>query len=188
MKKLGIGVDIDGTLTDPSYFIPHLNEYFKKNIGLDEPHVYDYAKLYETTPEEIRHFFTHVKSNVMFESNLLDHAKETVLDLARKNNVYIITARRPELYDKTREWLDRKGLSRIELICTGEPDKSPVAKDLEVRYFLEDHPTASVDIANSGIDVVLMDAPYNKETVHQKIERVYNWMEARNQLIRYGAL
>ena len=124
----------------------------------------------------------------MFESDLLDYAKDTVLDLAEKNNVYIITARDMGLYDKTRKWLDRKGLGSIELLCLGTPDKSPVAKELGVRYFLEDHPTASVQIADSGIKVCLMDAPYNKDTVHKNIERVYNWSQARDSLIRNGAL
>lgn len=188
MNKFGIGIDIDGTLTDPSYFIPHLNKYFKKEINVQEPHIYDYAELYNTTPEEIRHYFTHINPTLMFESHLLDYAKETVLDLSQKNNVYIITARKSELYDKTRAWLDKRGLGSIELLCLGTPDKSPVAKELSVKYFLEDHPTASIEIANADIDVVLMDAPYNKETAHQKIERVYNWMQAREWLLRNGAL
>ncbi len=186
--KLGIGIDIDGTLTDPGYFIPHLNEYFKKDIRTNEPHIYDYAQLYNTTPDEIRHYFTQVKPDVMFESNLLDHARETVLELSEKNRVYIITARKNELYDKTRRWLDKKGLGSIELLCLGTPDKSRVARELKVEYFLEDHPTASIEIADSGIQVYLMDAPYNKDTAHRNIERIFSWMQARDHLIKKGAL
>ena len=188
MKKLGIGIDIDGTLTDPSYFIPYLNEYFKKEIRTDVPHVYDYAELYGTSSEAIRYYLSHVNANLMFESHLVDHAKETVLDLSEKNDVYIITARPQELYDKTRRWLDLRGLGKIELLCLGTPDKSPVAKELGVKYFLEDHPTASLTIADAGINVYLMDAPYNKDTVHKNIERVYSWIEAREHLMRNGAL
>lgn len=188
MKKTGIGIDIDGTLTDPSYFIPYLNEYFKKEIRTDMPHVYDYAELYGTTAEEIHYYLAHVNSNLMFESHLLNNAKETVLELAERNDVYIITARQKELYDRTRRWLDMRGLGKIELLCLGTPDKSPVAKELGVQYFLEDHPTASVTIADSGINVYLMDAPYNQDTMHKNIERIYNWTEAREHLMRKGAL
>lgn len=186
IKKTAIGIDIDGTLTDPTYFIPHLNAHFKREIKKEDAYIYDYTKLYEVTQEEIRNYFKSV--NVMFESPLLDYAKETVLELNEKHDVYIITARNKELHDRTRAWLDARGLEKLELLTLGTPAKAPVAKELGITMFLEDHPTASIEIAQEDIQVYLMDAPYNQQTVHKNIQRVYNWMEMRKHLVSQGAL
>ena len=35
MKRLNICIDIDGTMTDPYYFMPYFNKYFNKDLSQD---------------------------------------------------------------------------------------------------------------------------------------------------------
>ena len=42
MKRLNIGVDIDGTLTEPFYWLRRANEYFGTSVREDRIIHYDY--------------------------------------------------------------------------------------------------------------------------------------------------
>lgn len=187
-KKLNFCIDIDGTLTHPGHFIPYLNKHFNKEIKYEDITVYDFGELYDTNEEELKAFFHKDGKGVLFHADLLDGAQNLVLELAEKHNVCIVTARKPELCEKTREWLDMVGLKSIELHCLGTSNKRPFAEELGCDYFFEDHPTASVDIADAGISVLLMDAPYNQQTAHENMKRIYNWGEIRSNLVEKGIL
>lgn len=187
-EKLNIGIDIDGTLTHPGYFIPHLNRYFNVNVDFESFNVYDFREFYNATEEELTDFFIGEGKGILFTVELLEDAKRTVLELAEHHNVHIVTARKPNIHDKTREWLDRVGLGKIELHSLGTPNKRAFAQELGCHYFFEDHPTASKEIAEAGISVLLMDAPYNRLTSHQNMVRVHNWQDIRRELIQKGAL
>ncbi|MDO4711320.1 MAG: hypothetical protein Q4A75_05030 [Peptostreptococcaceae bacterium] len=188
IKRLNIGIDIDGTLTHPGYFIPHLNEHFDKDIVYEDIRIYDFRELYNTTDEVLTKVFTDERKGILFQVELLKDAKRTVLELAEKHNVHIITARRKELHDRTRQWLDRVGLETIRLHSLGTPNKRMLAEELGCHYFFEDHPTASREIAEAGISVLLMDAPYNRETTHDNMRRVHSWQDIRNELTAKGVL
>ncbi|MDO5062219.1 MAG: hypothetical protein Q4D77_03525 [Peptostreptococcaceae bacterium] len=187
-KRLNIGIDIDGTLTHPGYFIPHLNKLFNKNIVYEDIRVYDFRELYQTTDEVLTNFFIDEEKGILFQVELLKDAKRTVLELAEKHNVHIITARRKEIHDRTRAWLDKVGLDKIELHSLGTPNKRTLAEELGCHYFFEDHPTASAEIADAGISVLLMDAPYNRHTTHDNLRRVHSWADIRSELTSKGVL
>jgi len=180
MKKYNIGIDIDGTLTFAGYFLPYLNEYFGRNVGYEELNKYDFRDIYNVSDEEMMNFFRGEGKNLIFNVDLLDGARETVMELSKKHNVWIITARNPDMHQRTRSWLDDNGLEKIELITLGTPHKLEKATELGCQIFIEDHPDASVDIAAAGIRLYLVDAPYNQVSVHENITRVHDWEEIRS--------
>ncbi|MGL5256610.1 MAG: 5' nucleotidase, NT5C type [Proteocatella sp.] len=188
MKKYNIGIDIDGTLTYSGYFLPYLNEYFGKDVGYEDLIKYDFRDIYDVTDEEINTFFHSEGRNLIFKVDILDGARETVLELAEKHNVWIITARKPETHDRTKLWLEENGLGNIELITLGTPDKLGKARELGCEIFIEDHPEASVDIAEAGIKLYLVDAPYNQDSNHENIVRVKDWDEIRTIFKEEGIL
>ena len=188
MKKYNIGIDIDGTLTFSGYFLPYLNEYFGRDIGYEELNKYDFRDIYNVTDEEIMSFFRGEGKNLIFNADLLDGARDTVNELSQKHNVWIITARKPDMHEKTRKWLDENGLEKIELITLGTPDKLQKATELGCEIFIEDHPDASIVIAAAGIKLYLVDAPYNKISEHENITRVHDWEEIRTIFRAEGIL
>lgn len=181
MNKKTIGIDIDGTITHTWYFIPHLNKKFNKNVDWENNTIYDFAELYEVTHDELKNYFqTDEGKSVMFGQELLPNVLDTINKLDDLYKVYIITARSEEFCSGTKKWLESVGLGHIELYCLGSPDKSKLAKELGCDYFIEDHPTASKDIADKDIKVILVNASYNKETNHKNITRVNDWLEIEN--------
>lgn len=181
-KRMTIGIDIDGTLTHSGYFIPFLNKHFNKNIDMKTIKIYDFAELYEVTNEDLYNYFVTEGKDVMFEVPLLSDAQRIVKKLSENHDIYIISARREEAYDRTYKWLQDVGLGGIKLYCLGSPKKAELAKELKCDYFFEDHPTASINIAEEGIKVLLMDAPYNQETNHENMTRVFSWNEIEKVL------
>ena len=53
------------------------------------------------------------------------------------------------------------------------------AKELNCDVFIEDNPQNSLEIAESGIKVLLMDTNYNKTLSHKNIIRVQNWNDIK---------
>ena len=144
--------------------------------------------MYGVTNEQIRSYFRTDGKDVMFGQSLLENVKKVVLNLEMEHKVYIITARKEEFYDKTKNWLRNVGLGSLELFCLGSPEKAELAKKLDCEYFIEDHPTASIEIAKNNVNVLLMNAPYNKDTTHQNINRLFNWFEVEKFFKEKGIL
>ena len=90
-----------------------------------------------------------------------------------------VTARSENLTDITKEWLNEKGIYNIDVHLLGSDYKIEKAKELNCNLFLEDNPHNAIQIANAGIDVILIDANYNKDINHEKITRVKNWNEIK---------
>jgi len=55
--------------------------------------------------------------------------------------------------------------------------KSSVCKELGIDIFIEDAPVYAKNISEAGIPVILIDAPWNRETSGELITRVYSWDE-----------
>lgn len=188
MEKKNICVDIDGTLTFSGHFMPYLNEHFGMDVTFEEIRDYDFKDIFGVSEDDLIHFFKANGRKIFLDVELLESAKETMLELNEKHNVWIITARNLDTHKDTKKWLDLNGLGDIELITLGTPHKLEKALELKCDIFLEDHPEASLDIAKSGIKLFLMDAPYNKETDHENIIRVDSWKEIRTYLKKDGIL
>jgi 1-acyl-sn-glycerol-3-phosphate acyltransferase len=56
-------------------------------------------------------------------------------------------------------------------------DKYIACHKLDVDVMIEDKPDVALYLAEHGIKVILMDAPYNKDCKHENITRVFNWEE-----------
>lgn len=179
MSNLNICIDIDGTITSPYHFIPYLNVMCEKNITEEECTTLDWKELYNQDMEVILDKLHNEYIYVYKEAELVENAKEIIDELKINNNLYFVTARSENLTDITKEWLNEKGIYNIDVHLLGSDYKIEKAKELNCNLFLEDNPHNAIQIANAGIDVILIDANYNKDINHEKITRVKNWNEIK---------
>ena len=88
-------------------------------------------------------------------------------------------------------WLKRSGIRFREIHYCSETlspqDKLLACRKLGVDAMIEDRPDNALYLAENGIPVLMPDAPYNRETVHENITRVLNWEEIRKQLLSLPA-
>ncbi|MBU9712098.1 hypothetical protein [Evansella tamaricis] len=180
MKKRRFGIDIDGTVTDPATFVPYLNEHFNKSFTLDDLKEYELSGLLGITPEEFWKWMLVHEKHIYSNSNLAAHAKGILTDWNMFHELFYISARSKEYHDITTDWFNRQELPFHHIELLGSHNKLEAVKKHGVDIFFEDkHDNACAIAEECKIPVILMDTPYNRESVPTLVYRVDNWIRAK---------
>ena len=177
MKNLNICIDIDGTISDPYYWLSYANKYFNSNISESQVTSYDIAKVLNINRSEYLEFYEKFKTKIHSNQELRNDVKVTLDKLYESNNIYFVTARDKSLELLTRVYLKKHELQFNEVFVLGTSDKVPTAMDLNCDIFIEDSYDNAVQLSNSGFKVILIDTNYNKLPLNDNIIRAYNWNE-----------
>lgn len=172
-------IDIDGTLTDPYFFIPILNRLTQKNISIDQYTSIDWRDVYGPEDAEMYKNFDIEHGDVYKTAGIQDGAKDVIDFLLKKGiDVHYVTARSKSIHEITADWVDSKGLDREKLISLGGKEgKVDTAKRLYCDVFIEDDPNNAEKLSKAGINVILLDCNYNKGLEGDRIRRMYSWKE-----------
>ncbi|NNU82998.1 hypothetical protein ETC05_03800 [Geobacillus sp. BMUD] len=182
MKKR-LGIDIDGTVTCPSTFIPYLNEAFGKELALNDITQYNLAPLYGVAEEEMDRWLEENEADIYERAPLARYALEVIDSWKDKYELYYISARGRHLYDLTECWFRRHGVHYHHIELTGSHDKIAVVRRHQLSAFFEDKYDNACDIAEAcGIPVILFDTPYNQGPLPENVIRVNNWLEAKREI------
>lgn len=126
-------------------------------------------------------------------------APEVLRNLVKHGNIfYAVTAReftthRGLLGSAARKWCNEwLKLHRIPFrqvfFCSekrGPQEKLSVCRRLGVELMIEDKPENALCIAEHGIPVIMIDAPYNLQTVHDRIFHVPDWKALREMILHW---
>ena len=113
--------------------------------------------------------------------------------LSKNNNLIIITARPSFFENKTLSWLNRNygdifdniyHSSDFHIENNNQKSKVDFCKDLGVKVIIEDNLEYSLNCAEKGFDVILLDKPWNKGVEHENIVRCFNWSEILREIKR----
>lgn len=170
--KPGFAVDIDNVLAvaeEEVHRIYHelTGESWPEKLyasagGLDE------SELNRTLIDQI---FDHFHDHSIPTLSVMPGARLALDQLHQQFRIVIITARRPSARPQTVEWLHKHGFPFDELHLTG--DKTDVAEGLV--FAVDDHPGHVQDYLTQGIQVFLMDQPWNRDYSPIGVTRVTNW-------------
>jgi uncharacterized protein len=184
MKKR-LGIDIDGTVTCPSTFIPYLNKSFQKNLTLKDITQYNLAPLYDTTEEEMDRWMEKYEAMIYERAPLAEHALEVINSWKNKYELFYISARGRHLYDLTEQWFQKNGVHYHHIELIGSHDKIEAVKTYRISAFFEDKYDNACDIAEAcQIPVILFDTPYNQGPLPKQVIRVKDWLEAKQHVER----
>lgn len=178
MKNLNICIDIDGTITNPYFWLDMANKYFNKNITIDEVTDYEIDKVMGITREEYNDFYNKNKLEMHNEQiSLRENAKETIEELIKLNNIYFVTARDEDLKIITYSYLKKKNIPYDDVFVLGTSYKVEMAKKLKCDVFIEDSYANALQLSESGFKVLLIDTNYNRKPLNKNIIKVYSWNE-----------
>lgn len=181
MDKLNICIDIDGTVTEPYYWLNIFNKHFKKNIKPSEVTKYNIDEVMGITEEQYNKFYEKYKVRIhTVEEKVRKDAKDILNSLKEYNNIYFVTARDKSLEMLTRCYLENNGIRYDELYVLGSHYKVEKAIELKCDIFIEDNPNNALELSEAGFKVILIDTNYNKNVYGYNIIRVYNWREVYN--------
>jgi len=173
--KLNICVDIDGTITEPYYWLELANAYFRKNIKPSEVTKYEIHEVLNVPREDYLKFYGLYGNQMHIESEVREDVKQILSKLNRLHNVFYVTAREAKLEKTTTEWFTRHDLPQAQLYLLGTHYKVDKAKELNCNIFIEDRYENAIQLALAGFKVLLIDCNYNRKPLIPGITRVFNW-------------
>ncbi|WP_075982320.1 hypothetical protein [Bacillus massilinigeriensis] len=178
MKKR-FGIDIDGTVTCPSTFVPYLNDAFQLNITLDDIKQYDFMPLVDISEKEFAKWFSKMEPKIYSESPLASGAWNVLKNWEKQHDLFFISARGSHLKEVTKDWFHKQKLNFHTIDLLGTHNKVEAAKKYQVEIFFEDkHDNAVMIHEECKIPVLLFDTPYNQDPTPNGVVRVNNWKEA----------
>jgi len=177
MKKLNICIDIDGTLTDPYYFLNLANKYFNKNITEEQVTEYYICKIYGTTESEYAEFYEKNRWELHSTQKLRANVKDILRKIHFKHNIYFVTARERSLKMLTYGYLRKNNIPFDNLFLLGTHHKVKKATELNCDVFIEDSYENAIELSEAGFTVLLLDTNYNRLPLNDNIIRVHNWIE-----------
>lgn len=175
MSALNICIDIDGTITDPYYWLGPANKYFNKNITEEQITEYNIHQVMGIDEHEYEVFYEENKFKLHSEEKIRDDAKPVLDLMSIIHNIYFVTARGKELEFLTHLYLRKNEIPFDGLYLLGSPCKVDKAKELKCNVFIEDSYDNAVQLSREGIMVLLMDTNYNRKPLYDNMIRVCSW-------------
>jgi len=190
-----IGVDMDEVLVELlDSFLEFYNLRFDKSFKKEDFKSYEFKDTLGETQEEI------VKLVEEYDYRdgirLVEGALESVRELSKEHELLVLTARHPMFKEKTERYLEKnfKGFFS-DVLYTGEVfqkygvRKADLCKKLGLDYIIEDNGVFSLECAEKGTCVFLLDKPWNQNNgEHEKIVRVNNWADILSKVKEMGGV
>ncbi|KOO44117.1 nucleotidase [Priestia koreensis] len=181
MLNKRFGIDIDGTVTSPSTFIPYLNKSFDLSLTLEDITEYDLVPIVKAPEQELANWFLKNEAEIYENAPLAEQAKDVLVDWGKKHELVFISARHDALLDVTKKWFNNHEIAYNHIDLIGSHNKIEAAKTYDIDVFFEDKHDNACDISEEcNIPVLLFDTPYNRLPTPKNVVRVYNWAEAND--------
>ncbi len=184
MKKR-LGLDIDGVIADSQeVIIEHLNLIFDKGYKRGDFFNFDPLRMFGVDRNTIDRLIMERELDIIERVKPIDNSVEIIERLSEEFSIHLISARTPTFHNSTVDWLEMHRIKFDNLILLGHHDKRQCCMDEGVILFVEDNKKNACQISTCGIPVYLFDATYNQGKLPETIQRVYNWKELFNHIIK----
>ncbi|MFC1860150.1 hypothetical protein ACFLYC_01060 [Chloroflexota bacterium] len=175
MKRLAIGIDIDGVIVDlGTAMLPLLSEVCARPVLYQDLCSWDLGEALSIDEETMAHTWER-----LFNSDLLRHAPpikgavESISTLS-KHEIWLVTSRPMSTESLTLSWLHDNKVSYDHIVFNRRGDKLSVGPKFNV--FVEDFLDETITIADAGIFTILFDQPWNHASkLPANCKRVYDW-------------
>lgn len=165
-------VDIDNVLGRAE---PEVQRLFQELTGTLWPvGLYGSAGGLDTSQldrELIEEIFSRFHEESIPRLPLFPGAKQALAVIHRRYRIIIVTARRPHSRPQTLQWLVSHGIPFDALYHTEEKTEIPES----ITAAIDDHPYHIQGYRALGMQVFVMDQPWNREIEHSDVIRVKGW-------------
>lgn len=175
MKRMNLCIDIDGTMTEPYYWLERANAYFEARLKPEDIKVYEIHKLFNVEESAYKEFYRQFGKALHRESEIRFGAREAINRLYYYHQIHFVSAREERMREITMEWFKKHEIQMDSITFLGCPYKVCKAEELECDIFIEDSYDNALQLSEAGFDVLLMDCTYNKGALPPNIIRVKSW-------------
>ena len=187
-----IGFDLDDILLNfQDTLRGYHNIQYGTNLKREDDKVWNLWERWGCTPEDSKQrVFDFYEHEMHLNALPMPGSVEGINILKKNHQLFVITARPESIKGKTLKWLDKyfpqvfqQGVFTNLFYGDGNKrKKSEVCKELGIEIFVEDAMHNAEDLAEAGIPILLLDAPWNQSEVKPPITRVYSWDEIMERL------
>jgi len=186
-KSLTIGIDIDGTVTDPGCIVPLMNEAFGRKLTLADCTEYNLANVYQISDAEFVAWLEAYGERLYREAPVHGTADQVLRQWHQDHRLIYISAREEKHLDVTLEWFQRHAIPYHQIDLLGSHDKLAAAKLWQVELFLEDRLENALQLAEDlHIPVFLFDTPYNQGALPPLVTRIQSWQQAAEHVAAWA--
>jgi uncharacterized HAD superfamily protein len=184
MKRLIIGLDIDGVIVDYIHSIlPLLCEIKGETVKYEDITHPALSKLLDIDEKAAAGIWERILGTDLLQTAPpMSGAIEGLKELGH-HEIWLITGRPVSLRDLTVSWLNEKGIkyNRIEFDSGKTTGKLSLERQCDV--FIEDLLEAANLLANSGIITLLFNQPWNQTPeLPERCRRVYDWSQVLTEV------
>jgi uncharacterized HAD superfamily protein len=188
MTRRKLGVDIDGTITCPTTFIPYLNKGFNVDLTLKDIIEYNLASVLGIPNELFNKWMKENESEIYNNAPLVEKVMPVLTNWYSKHELIYISARPIDYLDITNSWFNKNQVPYHHIELIGKHDKLEAVKKHEIEVFFEDKHDNACDISeHCKIPVILFNTPYNQDPVPGNVVRVNDWNEAHQWVEKHFA-
>ncbi|WP_070327017.1 hypothetical protein [Exiguobacterium aurantiacum] len=183
-----IGIDLDGTVTDPQSCFHYMNDMLGYAIDYHQATEYELHTYTNMTQHDFWTFMIEHGHEEAIYRRSLPHSEvnEVLWHIRKTHQLHYVTARSEAVRSVTEDWIKQHELPLDSLIMTGSHDKVGVVKDLALDLFMEDRYENAISIHEQTlIPVLLFDAPYNRRPLPDGVKRITSWNEALHLVDRF---
>lgn len=177
-RHVNIGLDFDDTLMQTRQaLLAYLNAQYGTQRTLDELTMCRFTALWGLDDRQFDDLFDR-RQEEFHQAPPFPAALECLRSWAVDSRFFIITCRPPAWVPCAAAWLARHGIPAAEITSAEDAAaKARHAAEKGITLFVDDQPEPALKIAEQGIEVLLLDAPYNQGCSHPHIRRVRDWHE-----------
>jgi uncharacterized HAD superfamily protein len=186
MKKRKIGVDVDDVLIDfnEGLRIFH-NTVYGTSYEISDIIQYELQPLWGCGVNEIvQRIDDFYHSDYHRDLSPVAGAVDAIKELLAENFIIPITSRPESVRGVTEDLLARHFRSVFEEMHflshyrgdqSRRKTKGEVCRECEIEFFVEDHPAHAETIGREGVQVFLLDRPWNQGVKPTNTRRVFGW-------------
>ena len=187
-----IGVDIDEIITE---YMKSFLVFLRKEKNLSGEYkdlfTYEFEKCFEISKDEMKDYVReHTGLELtLIELKLVEGALEAVNFLDDNHEILFITSRHIDNKEKTFTFFKKHFPEKeFKIIFSGDllgdnKSKAELCKENGCELMVEDNLDYALDCVSKGVQVILMDKPWNKSgKIHENLIRVENWKEALEKI------
>lgn len=177
MKRLKIGVDIDGVLADiVARMLPLLSRECGRPVVHEDIVCYRFSEALNIPEERVAVLMEEIALDGHYEAApVVEGAVESLLQLEH-HTIWLVTARPERTRSQTTRWLAQHGLRYHQLVFTTAAAKARQGDGFDL--FIEDNLETTLGLSAEGIPVLLFDRPWNQHAIlPDNVTRVSAWHE-----------
>jgi uncharacterized HAD superfamily protein len=175
MKRLVIGLDIDGVIVDAAgAMLPLLAEICNRPLSHQDIYCYDFAEALNMDREAVRYVWQKtIENELLLNASPITGAIDGLAALAW-HEIWLVTARPAFLQHLTESWLDERMIRYDGIVFDRGGEKHSAGPKYDV--FVEDFIEEASLIANAGILTLLFNQPWNQvDVLPDNCHRVHDW-------------